>query len=85
MTGEGAALSHWIAAGAFALFALVLLLARRGAANRWLALAAAVMAAWAAALAYGSETGRYFALTVSVGETLRASIWIVFLAALMRL
>ena len=85
MTGESAAFSHWIAAAAFALLALGLLLSRRGAANRWLALAAAITACWGAALAYGSETGRYFALTVSVGETLRASIWVIFLAALMRL
>ncbi|MEO0499314.1 MAG: XrtA/PEP-CTERM system histidine kinase PrsK [Pseudomonadota bacterium] len=85
MTGEGAIVSHWIAAIAFAGLALLLVFARGGRAPLWLALAAAVTMLWAAALANGSATGEYLALTLSAGETIRSGIWLVFITALMRL
>ncbi len=85
MTGSGAALSHWVAAGAFAFMAIMLLLSRKAVATWWLALAAAVTALWAAAFANGAATGQFFALTLSLGETLRTGTWIVLIAVLMRL
>ena len=85
MIGEAAIVSHWIAAAAFFVLAVVLLLGRRGAPPRWLAAASGITALWAAALAYGAETGAFFALTLSLGESIRSGAWILFLAALMRI
>ncbi|MBV7256614.1 PEP-CTERM system histidine kinase PrsK [Pacificimonas sp. WHA3] len=84
MTAAEAVLSHWVAAAAFAVMAIVLVLRPRGAAPRWLALAAIVMAIWGAVFANAAATGVNFALTVSLGETLRSGVWILFIAMLMQ-
>lgn len=84
MNGETAIISHWVAAaGYFGLALAISILVRRKAVPAWLAAASAAHAAWASLLAYGIDTGNSLALTLSVGETLRAAVWIVFVAVIL--
>ena len=83
MTGLAAGLSHWIAAGAYLVLAVsVLLVGRVSVLTSGLALASAVMATWAAFLAYGASTGEFYAITLSLGETLRGAAWLAFVSAI---
>ncbi|MBZ6378678.1 MULTISPECIES: XrtA/PEP-CTERM system histidine kinase PrsK [Pacificimonas] len=77
MTADAAILTHWVAAGAYSVLAvLVLVVARGGRIPALLTVAAAVEALWAAALARGLDSGAGLALTLTLGESLRSAAWV---------